>query len=177
MSIYQLRRQTRYIVIHCSETKPSMDDVDVNWIRRLHTGKGWIDVGYHYVIKRDGTIEVGRPDDTVGAGVRGHNHDSIHICLVGGLAENGKSGKGPWETNFTAEQWVALWQQIAALKITYPDAEVVGHRDLDARFCPTFDARRWAQEIDRVVPFVGTPMDSPMLDAAARRGLFVYPTV
>lgn len=132
-------QEVRYIVIHCAATKPDQD-VGVDDIRTWHLRRGWFDVGYHWVIRRDGTIEDGRPNDRPGAHARGFNHISLGICLVGGVAEDGEP-----EDNFTDDQWDALAGLVKGLKVGRPDAEVLGHRDLPNvnKACPSFDARAW----------------------------------
>lgn len=106
-----------------------------------HLRRGFFDVGYQYVVRRDGTIEDGRPVDRPGAHARGFNHISIGICLVGG-----KDGVD----NFTDDQWDALGGLVKGLKVAYPDAEVLGHRDLPNvnKLCPGFDAREWYKELE-----------------------------
>ncbi|WGL32416.1 endolysin [Escherichia phage PGX1] len=102
---FKQRESTDAIFVHCSATKPNM-----NWgvreIRQSHKERGFLDVGYHYIIKRDGTVEEGRDEMAVGSHVKGHNHNSIGVCLVGGIRglatdmvrsptgmESGSSGK------------------------------------------------------------------------------------
>jgi N-acetylmuramoyl-L-alanine amidase len=80
-------RKINRIFVHCSDT-PTGRDVSAADIKRWHTdpkpkGNGWRDIGYSHVIRIDGTIELGRPVEQVGAHVAGHNSDSIGICLVG----------------------------------------------------------------------------------------------
>lgn len=117
------------IVIHCADTPASMD-IGVDEIQRWHLDRGWADIGYHYVIRRDGEIEIGRPESIQGAHVRGHNRNSLGICLVG--------GKGGF--NFTARQMEALKELVARLRDKYSVAEIYGHRDLDSgKECPSFD--------------------------------------
>ena len=133
----------RHIVIHCSYTPPSMD-IGVVEIRVWHHQNGWRDLGYHHVIRRDGTVEPGRPEDQHGAHVRGHNGTSLGVCLVGGMAQ---ADKRP-DCNFTTDQWTALDALVYELKQRYPNAEVVGHRDLDpGKACPTFDVAAWWQGV------------------------------
>ena len=67
------RKDTDYIVIHCSATKPSMDHVDAKEIDRWHRQRGWRKIGYHWVIRRDGIVEEGRELGEVGAHARGFN--------------------------------------------------------------------------------------------------------
>ena len=135
------RQDTSYIVIHCSQTRPSMKDVDAKWIDRIHRKNGWLKIGYGTVIKRDGTIEQGREDDAVQAHVKGYNHTSFGLCLVGGAKEE------DWlqpEDNFTAEQWEALKKELENLLVKYPDAQIVGHYMLDeAKTCPNFNVREY----------------------------------
>lgn len=122
------------IVIHCADT-PSNMDIGAAEIRIWHVNdNGWSDIGYHWVIRRNGQVEEGRPEDQAGAHVRGHNSDSIGVCLVG--------GKGGF--NFTRVQMAALEAKVIDLKAKYPDAEVLGHCDLDgSKTCPNFDVPQW----------------------------------
>ena len=82
-----MRDNTTYIVIHCSQTRPSQKDVDARTIDRWHRERGWLKIGYGGVIKRDGTYEQGRKDDAIQAHVKGYNHTSFGLCLVGGALE------------------------------------------------------------------------------------------
>lgn len=132
--------EVKYIVIHAADTPADMD-IGVEEIRLWHLRRGWFDVGYHWIIRRDGTIEDGRPHDRPGAHARGFNHISLGICLVGG-----KDG----EDNFTDDQWDALAGLVKGLKVGNPGAEVLGHRDLPNvnKLCPCFDARAWWATIE-----------------------------
>ena len=77
-------RKIRKIIIHCSATKEGQD-IDAKEIKKWHVeGNGWSDIGYHYVIKLDGTVEEGRPIERSGAHTLNHNHDSIGVCYIGG---------------------------------------------------------------------------------------------
>lgn len=129
-----------YLVVHCAATKAGMD-IGVEEIRRWHRQRGWLDVGYHKIIRRDGTIEDGRPMTAPGAHARGFNHISLGICLVGGLAADGKSP----ENNFTDVQMDVLRELLSDLLKIYPEARIVGHRDLPKvnKACPSFDVREW----------------------------------
>lgn len=130
-------RQIHKIIIHCSATKPSMN-VDAKTIRKWHVlERGWSDIGYHFVICRDGTVETGRDLKMSGAHVSGQNAFSIGVCLVGGMAEDGSD-----DCNFTASQWKALPDLIETLKQNFPDATIHGHREFDSsKSCPTFDVQ------------------------------------
>ena len=136
-------RRINKIIIHCSATPPAMD-VGVAVIREWHVlGNGWSDIGYHYVIRRDGSLETGRPLEQPGAHTAGHNRDSIGICLAGGV---GKDKKTP-ENNFTQAQWKALERLVRRLAGQYPEAGVYGPRDFAAKACPSFDAKAWWREL------------------------------
>lgn len=128
-----------YLVVHCSATSPSQD-IGANEIRQWHQSKGWLDIGYHWVIRRDGTLETGRPVGTRGAHAKGFNHISQSICLVGGVNSEGDS-----EDNFTDAQMLTLHSLLKVLTHYHPEAEVLGHRDLPgvAKDCPCFDVPEW----------------------------------
>ena len=135
------RPETKYIVIHCSQTRPSQKDVDAKWIDRVHRERGWLRIGYGKVIKRNGEVEQRRGDDDIQAHVKGYNHCSYGLCLVGGALE--EDWKKP-EDNFTAEQWEALKKTLEELLLKYPDAQIVGHYMLDeAKTCPNFNVREY----------------------------------
>lgn len=120
-------------------------DIGAEEIRRWHLRRGWLDIGYHAVVRRDGTVEPGRSYDVPGAHARGFNHLSLGICLVGGVAED----KTTPENNFTPEQFDALASLVLGLKADYPDAKVVGHRDLPNvnKACPSFDVEEWLDSL------------------------------
>jgi N-acetylmuramoyl-L-alanine amidase len=140
-------RDIRYIVIHCSDNLPTQD-IGVAELRVLHItppprGQGWRDVGYHFVIRRGGRIETGRPLAQAGAHVAGYNANSIGLCLAGGRAQ---ISPPKYAANFTDEQWASLKTLVADLKKQFPKAKIMGHRDFPkvAKDCPCFDARAWA---------------------------------
>ncbi|MEJ3666500.1 peptidoglycan recognition protein family protein [Stutzerimonas stutzeri] len=148
---FKPRTATKYIVVHCAATKPTMD-IGLREIRQWHRQQGWLDVGYHFIIRRDGTVENGRPQDVVGSHVKGHNSESLGICMAGGIDASGKP-----ENNFTPEQFASLssllWALRAGREAPYPGAKVVGHRELDpGKACPSFDVQAWLKadaKIDR----------------------------
>jgi N-acetylmuramoyl-L-alanine amidase len=135
------RKSTAHIVIHCSATR-AIQDVGAKDIRKWHMAKGWKDIGYHLVIRRNGTVEKGRGIDEIGSHVKGRNARSVGICMVGGL------DNATWKpaSNYTPAQWVALKATVAAMVKKYPGAKVLGHRDFPgvAKACPCFDAKPWA---------------------------------
>lgn len=129
----------KYIAIHCSATPPSMD-IGVSEIDRWHRDNGFLKIGYHYVIRRDGTLEVGRQLDEVGAHVQDFNHCSIGVCLVGGVDPKMKP-----QDNFTPAQFETLRQTVLGLTTLFQHAVVQGHRDFPnvAKACPSFPAKDW----------------------------------
>lgn len=127
-------RTITLIIVHCSANRAGsalrMADID-----SYHRSLGWIGCGYHYVIPTDGTIEPGRPDEMVGAHCKNHNRHSIGVCYIGGLSKDGK----PADTRTDAQR-IALRNLLERLHRRYPDALIVGHRDLDPqKACPCFD--------------------------------------
>lgn len=139
-SEYARRKSTDTLVIHCADT-PAKMDVDVTDVREWHVlERGWLDVGYHIFIKRDGTIQEARPIWTVGAHVEGHNSTSIGVCMAGG-----SDGKGNEQNNFTEAQWESLRATVRALIHAYPITTICGHRDFPKvqKYCPSFDVTAW----------------------------------
>lgn len=129
-------RTINEIIIHCSAT-PEGQNVTATDIRRWHTvGNGWSDIGYHFVVRLDGTVEPGRPLAQTGAHCRGHNARSVGICYIGGLAADGRT---PKDTR-TPAQRAALLTLLKELKQQFPGAAIHGHRDFAAKACPSFDA-------------------------------------
>ena len=128
-------------------------DIGATEIRQWHIKRGWSDIGYAIVIRRDGRIEWGRHCDDVGAHVVGHNHHSIGVCMIGGLDEQGK----PFDNRpdlFTVPQWESARLVAKVLHRAYPGSQICGHRDLSPdldkdgaverhewlKSCPGFDA-------------------------------------
>lgn len=134
-----------WIVVHCSATKPQANTTGTD-VAGYHTAKGWKGMGYHIFIKRDGGIDVGRPLNVQGNHVDGYNENSIGVCMAGGLdpvRTYGPNKPLPWP-DFTDKEMAALRQQVDMLKAKFPDAKVVGHRDLDkTKSCPCFDVPYW----------------------------------
>lgn len=137
------RPKTDFIAVHASATNASTN-ADAATIDRWHRKRGFQAIGYHYVIKRDGTVEQGREEDVIGAHVEGFNSSSIGICLVGGVNNQGKA-----ENNFTEEQFTSLEKLIRELRTRYPKAKIQGHRDFPnvAKDCPCFSVKDWVKEL------------------------------
>lgn len=148
-------RQIDLIVVHCSATRPSLDVRAID-IDRWHRARGWRGIGYHYVITRGGAVEPGRPEFQVGAHTQGFNSRSVGVCLVGGVAEDGRTV----ESNYTRAQWISLATLLRDLRSRYLKARICGHRDLSpdldgdgeverhewVKGCPSFDVAAWCTE-------------------------------
>jgi N-acetyl-anhydromuramyl-L-alanine amidase AmpD len=143
-------RKITEIIIHCSAT-PDGKDYTVDDIRRWHKQRGYSDVGYHYIIYRNGQLAQGRDVNIIGAHASGHNAHSIGICYIGGMnAENTQ----PEDTR-TLRQKARLLSLLVDLRKLYPNARIIGHRDLSEdkngngiiepsewmKACPSFDAK------------------------------------
>lgn len=127
-------RPIHTIIVHCTAT-PEGRAVSVATIRKWHNDQGWSDIGYHYVVHLDGTIEAGRPESVIGSHVANHNTGSIGIVYVGGTDKAGK----PKDTR-TVAQKAALVDLCKALIKKYPSIKkVAGHNDYtNAKACPSF---------------------------------------
>ena len=128
-------RTINEIIVHCSAT-PEGKDYTLDTIRQWHRQRGFSDIGYHYVIHPDGTVEEGRDVNIAGAHCSGHNSKSIGICYIGGMTADNKKAK---DTR-TEEQRTNLKALLMAMRKLYPTAKIHGHRDFAAKACPSFDA-------------------------------------
>jgi N-acetylmuramoyl-L-alanine amidase len=130
-------RRIRKIIIHCSaNSNPNLTVMDV---RADHvTNNHWHDVGYHYFIRTDGTIETGRPIEQPGAHVFGQNANSVGICVNGLKLED-----------FNEEQFKALEKLLHQLKFMGGDsgihkATLHPHNEFNkGKTCPVFDIERF----------------------------------
>lgn len=121
------------IVIHCSDSPHGRGD-DAKTIHRWHLERSFSGIGYHWVITETGALQAGRPEYWLGAHVRGHNDDSIGICLIG-------------RDVFTAAQLGTLADLVKSRLQKYPDATVYGHSDIDPnKTCPNFDVGQFLQD-------------------------------
>jgi N-acetylmuramoyl-L-alanine amidase len=154
----------KFIVLHYSATYPDQD-LDVADIDKMHKARGWDGVGYHYVIKRDGTVQKGRPDNVVGAHVAGHNTGSLGICCIGGIER--ATGPNFGVDNRTEAQKDATILLVQDLLRKHPNAQVVGHRDLSPTQCPGFDVRPWWASVKDQEP-AGKPDGSGPGDILSR---------
>ncbi len=164
---YRPIKSVDWIVVHTAACRADMD-IGVKEIRHLHLQRGFSDVGYHYIIRRDGTEEKGRTDTTPGAHARGYNMHSLGICLIGGTTKGRDKDRIPtaeeWyasyqenrpvaENNYTAAQFKTLQKILTDLKVKYPDAEILGHRDLPGvnKACPCFDVNVWLMSLNEEI--------------------------
>ena len=128
-------RTITLIIVHCSANVEG-SVLRMADIRAWHLRKGWKDCGYHFVIPTDGTIEPARPIEQPGAHCRNHNRHSIGICYIGGL---GPDGRTPKDTR-TPAQRKALKELLQQLHRQFPNALILGHRDLNPnKACPCYD--------------------------------------
>ena len=148
-------RKIDKVIIHCSAT-PEGRDYTVADIDRWHRERGFNEIGYHYVVYRDGSVHTGRDVAKIGAHCKGQNANSIGICYVGGLDAGGKA-----KDTRTEAQKRALRVLIAKLVKEYPIKEILGHRDTSpdtdgdgivephewTKMCPCFDAKKEYMEL------------------------------
>lgn len=139
------RESTDFIAIHCSATTEKQD-IGAADIDKWHRKQGWACIGYHYVIRRNGTVEEGREESVVGAHVQGFNHNSIGICMAGGVDANDVNKA---KNNFTEAQFKSLKQLLVDLKTRYPKAKIQGHRDFPdvKKACPSFEVKDWLKSV------------------------------
>ena len=128
-------KTVNYLVIHHTESP----DVPATEIDQWHKNKGWLGIGYHYLIRADGSLEQGRPENVVGAHTLNYNSQAIGICLTGKFMTNKP----------TPAQMDTLEVLLTALRARYPQAKTVRHRDLQATSCPG-DLFPWQELMDRL---------------------------
>ncbi len=130
------KRPVNRVFLHCSASDlPSHDNVQT--MRQWHIEKGYKDdwgkpeVGYHFYIRKDGTLEIGRNLESNPDAQAGHNKGTIAICL-GGLKKE----------KFTQAQFLTLRELCEAIHQQLPLATFHGHKEVSARACPVFDYRK-----------------------------------
>ena len=133
-------RSVNLIVIHCSATRCNRR-FTVDMLKACHNARfGNKGIGYHYYIERDGHLYQTRDESLVGMHARHYNTHSIGICYEGGLNERGQAA----DTR-TPEQRAAMIALLRSLKEDYPQAEILGHRELEGvhKECPSFDCQEY----------------------------------
>lgn len=136
-NLKKTKRKINLIVVHCTATEEGKD-YTVDWIRRVHKKKGWSDIGYHYVIYRDGSLHEGRNINLVGTHARGYNTGSIGVVYIGGCPKGDTHKNKDTRTEAQKKTMLALLKKLRSL---YPYAKIVGHKDVNATGCPSFDAK------------------------------------
>lgn len=151
------------IIIHTTATRPDFMEgnstgAKVKEVRRWHTSPplNWSDVGYHYLIDRNGTVALGRPVERVGAHVKGHNTGTIGVALFGGF---GSSANDEFADHYTSAQDKALRKLIADLKDEYGIRKVTGHNNYASKACPGFRVDKWLKQAP---PEPSKPKGKPM---------------
>ena len=129
-------RKINEIIVHCSATYPQQK-CTIDDIRKWHKARGFHDIGYHYLILKNGNIVKGRDVTIPGAHCLGHNARSIGICYVGGLDEKGF----PCDTR-TQQQKESLISLINGLCNHYPITRITGHNQYSNKACPCFNAEK-----------------------------------
>lgn len=140
------RHPVTEIVVHCAATRPrwyegrSLAD-KIDEIRLWHVrDRGWRDIGYHYVIDRDGLVGTGRLVTEIGAHVVGRNQGTIGICLLGGYDS---AASDRFHDHYTPAQDHSLRDLIGNLSRRTRIARISGHNDHAATACPGFDVTKW----------------------------------
>ncbi len=129
----------RFIVIHCTATRVT-NDYTVEHLMHDHKARGFRTIGYHFYIRRNGTTTQHRRLLEVGAHARPYNRCSVGVCYEGGIDE-----KGRLRDTRTPQQKERLDNLVSILRQLFPNAKVVGHRDLPGttpKLCPCFDVQR-----------------------------------
>ena len=133
-----MKRDIKYIVVHCTATPPDtkIESIQRYWKEHL----GWKNPGYHYIIKRNGEIVCINNEDNISNGVKGYNKNAVHISYIGGVDKNNT----PID-NRTNAQRHAMFSKLISLSERYPNATILGHRDFPGvtKLCPSFDVRTW----------------------------------
>lgn len=137
MKTIRLKRDIKYIVIHCSESSETQTVQGL--IDYWKNEKGWYAPGYHYAVEKDGNVIRLLYESKIANGSKGYNHCSVHVGWIGGLS------KGIRTNNITRLQEAALFNKVIELSVKYPNAQIIGHRDFPnvKKSCPLFDVKTW----------------------------------
>jgi len=143
--LFQGRAEVREIVIHCAATRPEWyANITLATkraeIRRWHLARGFSDIGYHWLIDRDGKVMAGRMESIVGSHVKGRNTGTLGVCLIGG---HGSATSDPFAENFTPEQDAALRRLIREIQGRANIQTISGHSQYANKACPGFEVDKW----------------------------------
>ena len=152
-----MRKITR-IFVHC--TASYQQTTTIKSLQNEFKAKGWSAPGYHWVIDTDGNVHQLLSEDKVANGVKGYNANSIHVAWIGGIDKQHPRGID----NRTERQKMALYDWVAKLKMKYPQAEILGHRDISPdmnhngivdpweyiKACPCFEVREEYAELNKM---------------------------
>ena len=137
-------RNIKYIVVHCTATPPTttVESIKRYWKEQRGWGKT---PGYHYLIKRQGSLIQLLDESKNSNGVYKHNSNCINIAYIGGVDKEGKP-----QDNLSEAQNHSMFDLIVSLLEKYPQAEVLGHRDFSGvkKACPSFDVKKWLSEYE-----------------------------
>jgi len=140
LDLAPVSRRIDEIIVHYTAT-PRDEDFSVAQVKASHLARGFSDIGYHWLVYRDGSVHPGRPESLAGAHCLGHNSHSIGVCYVGGCPPRSvKNWMNIGLDTRTPAQKAALSSLIKDLKLRYPNATVHGHNEFAAKPCPGFNA-------------------------------------
>lgn len=151
-----MKKELKYLVIHCTATREGRE-VSAAEIRRWHTspvsagGRGWKQVGYTDLVHLNGSVErlVANNEDAwvddweITNGAKGYNSVSRHVVYAGGCAADGKT---PKDTRTDAQK-AALEKYVKDFHAAHPKVKIIGHNQIAAKACPSFDVAAWLHEI------------------------------
>ena len=162
-------RNIKYIFVHCSAgpQTQTVESIKAYWKNNL----GWKSPGYHYIIKANGEIVPLQPEEKASNGVAGYNSVSINVCYIGGVDKNGKP-----VDNRTEYQKESLLYILKDLKKRYPNAVIMGHRDIWGsnpanwkKSCPCFDAKTEYAHIGEPEPTITPLLEEPKKESFFKR--------
>ena len=144
-------RELNRIILHSTATQEGKD-YDIDDIRKWHLQRGFSDVGYHFVIYRNGIIAKGRSLSIQGAHTLGHNDDSVGVAYIGGIDATGKA-----KDTRTVAQKVSMRALILYLRLRYRISNVMGHKQCSHTECPSFDSEKYARDVkhDPIITILG----------------------
>lgn len=156
--------------MQCAATRPEWMSgkplaAKVSEIRAWHVrDNGWSDIGYHWIIDRDGAVAPGRPESTPGAHVAEHNTGSIGICLIG---DHGSSASDEFRQHFAVAQERSLLKLIDDIKTRAAIKRISGHNEYARKACPGFSVPKWYPEAREHLIRATSATRSPGKPAAA----------